>query len=98
MLWTTGSMSGCRMLKRLGGMALLVLLCGCTADCVSSRKPSGVGWKDAALPGKDLPVGIVPLKLALAPRPRNHFASLPDRGELLAYDAVRTPRIRGAYS
>lgn len=74
------------------GLAALVLLAGCSADWDQERAPATRGG-NANPPAADVvPVSVPPHVSARA------FASLPDRGELLAYDADSEPRRRGAYT
>jgi hypothetical protein len=71
----------------------LALLAGCSSDQdAPTGKAAGIAASGAqALPGG--PFASPGLRAATS-----SFASLPDRGELLAYDAVRKPRQSGAYT
>lgn len=70
---------------------LLGLLAGCSADQGTSADKAAVAASD-----------VLQQKTAMLPFAMRHvgssFASLPDRGELLAYDSVRSVKHSGAYT
>lgn len=76
--------------------ALVGLLASCTSDWDSSRKGKTIAASDRGSLS-----GTPRTDTSQAPAlrsPTDGFASLPDRGELVAYDSNRKPRVNGAYS
>ncbi len=67
----------------------LALLAGCSSEQGTPAGKAGLA-SDTALPG-----ALSPASMRAA---ATSFASLPDRGELLAYDHIRKPRQKGAYT
>lgn len=83
------------MRKHLLGLMLIAGLAGCTSE--SDSDPAGVASTEAV----DAPDGsIVPTGASLAVQRGSaaSFASLPDRGELMAYGGARKSRQSGAYT
>lgn len=80
-----------------GAVLLLTVLAGCSVDWdqQSAGTPIGTGATSAAQGDLNLQASrIAAARSATAPA----FANLPDRGDLLAYDSVRTARKSGAYA
>lgn len=78
------------------GLFLLGLLAGCTSDWDPQRKSAVVTSRAA-----DATLADSAERFGPSASPRSSvtaFASLPDRGELLAYDGNRAVRQRGAYT
>lgn len=82
-----------KMYKSVVGLILLTFLAGCTSDWDPGRRNSQAARQTAEFTGAAKHAGRA------EPAPRaGAFASLPDRGELLAYDRSRIARQRGAYT
>src|SRR3546814_19906291 len=71
------------------------ILIGMLAGC-SSADQAPVACKAAAAAGESLAGAMQPSPAFRAPM--SGFASLPDRGELLAYEQVRQVKHKGAYT
>ena len=79
-------------MKRIApGLVAVVLLAGCTADWDPDRP--AIHSADAQAPSS-----LPEAPPVATSRPARSLASLPDRGELLAYDARTRPRRQGAYT
>lgn len=80
------------------GAALLGLLAGCTSDWDPGRAARLGAAGDAEVPQSgDGFLRIASASRAAALSGSTPFASLPDRGALLAYDRGAKPRVSGAY-
>lgn len=82
------------MRKHLLGLVLIAGLGACTSD-ERSGSPAGGDSVDAMSSVAPMPT---PASLAAARGSVQHFASLPDRGELLSYGGIRKARQSGAYT
>lgn len=79
------------MKTQIAGLFLLGTLIGCSSDWDPDRQA------DKSTPRLETAAAMAP-GVGMTRSPRLRFAGLPDRGELLAYDAGRAPQQRGAYT